>query len=191
MEFPPFYDKCAMTSVSDECAVCTDVMSEHDSLCLPGCGHRFHLRCVMNFCRYNTHCPICRQLPEGVEAHQPEPPRVEATVFLSLDDVVQEVDNVIDEQRRTWQRYRNRRRRALNSHPHLKTLFERLQLLRRDMTDLHTTTHRLYSQRCREVWRSDVELNERKRTLSRMQRRERRMERSLYDQLRELVGSEP
>ena len=134
---------------------------------------------------------MCRQLPEGVEAHQPETYRANTTMFLSIDDVVQEVDNVIDERRRSWQRYRNRRRRALNNHPHLKVLFERLQVLRRDISGLHTATHSLYSQRCREVWRSDVELNERKRTLTRMQRRERRLERSLYDQLRELLGSEP
>lgn len=173
----------------EECSICTDAMGPDDSLRLPGCGHRFHTHCVMNFCRYNTHCPICRQLPDGVQAH--ETPSTLSPVTLSLEDVLHEVDSVVDERRRTWQRYRNRRRRALNNHPHLKTLFDRLQLLRRDIGAVHNDTQRVYNQRCRDVWRTDPELVELKRMLARLQRRERRIERSLYDQLRDLVGSEP
>ena len=173
----------------DECSICTDAMGPDDSLRLPGCGHRFHTHCVMNFCRYNTHCPICRQLPHGVQAH--ETPSTLSPVTLSLEDVLHEVDSVVDERRRTWQRYRNRRRRALNNHPHLKTLFDRLQLLRRDIGAVHNDTQRVYNQRCRDVLRTDTELVELKRMLTRLQRRERRIERSLYDQLRDLVGSEP
>lgn len=180
-----------MEGESVECPVCTDLMTEEDSVCLPGCDHRFHLRCVMNFCRYNTHCPICRQLPEGVAEHEASSPVRVASVLLSIEDVVHEVESVVGQQRREWQRYRNRRRRALNNHPHLKTLFDRLQVLRRDMNTVHTSTQRLYTRRCRDVWRTDVEINEQKRVMARMQRRERRIEQSLYRQLRDLVGSEP
>ena len=181
-----------MEGDGEECAVCTDMMDGHDSIRLPGCGHRFHVRCVMNFCRYNTHCPICRQLPEGVQIHEQQTPLFgTSTILIGIEDVVQHVDGVIDEQRRTWQRYRNRRRRALNNHPHLKTLFDRLQILRRDITSHGDATAREYARQCREVWRTDPVLNGQKRTLARMQRRERRIERSLCEQLRQLVGSEP
>ena len=152
----------------------------------------------MNFCRYNTNCPICRQRPDGVEEHTenvsialPSSPPRAATFVLDIEEVTQEIEDAIEEQRRSWRRYRNRRRRALNNHPHLKTLFERLQLLRREILELHDTTQRAYTRRCREVWRTDADLVERRRTLTRLQRRERRIERSLYDQLRGLVGSEP
>lgn len=178
-----------MQEDTEECPICTDVMGSDDSMRLPGCGHRFHIHCVMNFCRYNTHCPICRQLPDGVQAH--ETSSTLTPVMLSLDDVLHEVDNAVDERRRAWQRYRNRRRRALNNHPHLKTLFDRLQLLRRDIGAVHNDTQRVYTRRCRDVWRTDSELVEMRRALTRLQRRERRMERTLYDQLRYLVGSEP
>lgn len=182
-----------MQEDAEECPICTDVLESRDSLRLPGCGHRFHVHCVMNFCRYNTHCPICRQLPDGVQTHETARPSIAtlSPVMLSLDDVLHEVDNAVDEQRRTWQRYRNRRRRALNNHPHLKILFDRLQRLRRDIGVVQHDTQRVYNQRCRDVWRTDSELVETRRILSRMQRRERRIERSLYDQLRVLVGSEP
>ncbi len=170
----------------EECTICMDVMGSDDSMRLPGCGHRFHTHCVMNFCRYNTHCPICRQLPDGVQTHVTSSP-----VTLSLVDVLHEADNVVDERRRTWQRYRNRRRRALNNHPHLKTLFDRLQILRRDIGTVHNDAQRVYNRRCREVWRTDSELMEMRRVLTRLQRRERRIERTLFDQLRDLVGSEP
>ena len=173
----------------DECSICTDAMGSDDSMRLPGCGHRFHTHCVMNFCRFNTHCPICRQLPDGVQSHETSstlPP-----VTLSLEDVLHEVDNVVEERRRTWQRYRNRRRRALNNHPHLKTLFDRLQLIRREIGDVHNDAQRVYNQRCRHVWRTDVELLEMKRMLNRLKRRERNIECSLNNQLRGLVGSEP
>ena len=131
---------------------------------------------------------MCRQLPDGVQEHVPEPRR---TVILTLDDVATDVESAIDDQRRTWQRYRNRRRRVLNAHPRLKLLFDNLQLLRRDISETYDTTQRLYTRRCRDVWRTDPELVCQRKSLSRMQRRERRMERSLYDQLREHIGSEP
>jgi hypothetical protein len=143
----------------------------------------------MNFCRYNTHCPICRQLPSGVQVH--ETLTTPSPITMSLEDVLHEVDNVVDERRRTWRRYRNRRRRALNNNPRLNTLFDRLQLLRRNIGAMQNNTQRIYNQRCRDVWRTDSELVDLKCMLTRLQRRERRMEQSLYDQLRGLVGSEP
>lgn len=153
----------------------------------------------MNFCRYNTHCPICRQLPDGVQTH--ETSTTLTPVMLRLDGVLYEVggesggegggDNAVDERRRNWQRYRNRRRRALNNHPHLTTLFDRLQVIRRDISTVHNDTQRAYNQRCRDVWRTDSELAEMRRVLTRLKRRERRIERTLCEQLRDLVGSEP
>ena len=173
----------------DECSICTDAMGSDDSVRLPGCGHRFHTHCVMNFCRYNTHCPICRRLPNGVQTH--ETSTALFPVRFSLEHVVHEVDNVVDEYRRAWQRYRNRRRRALNNHPHLKTLFDDLQLIRRDIGNAYNNTQRVYNRSCRDVWRTDPKILEMRRDLKRLQRRERRMEQSLYNQLRALVGSEP
>jgi hypothetical protein len=176
----------------EECAVCTDIMVEEDSIRLPGCGHRFHVRCVMNFCRYNTHCPICRQLPEGVRIHEEQTPLYGTpTLMIDIDDMVQQIDGLVDEERRTWRRYTNRRRRALNNNPHLTTLYDRLNVLRRNITSHGNATSREYTRQCRELWRTDPDLNGHKRTLARMQRRERRIERSLCEQLRQLIGSEP
>ena len=104
---------------------------------------------------------------------------------------MRDVENATDERRRTWRRYRNRRRRALNNNPRLTSLFDRLQLLRRDMDVLRQNTQRMYNQRCRDVWRTDPELVEYRRVITRMRRRERYIERSVYNQLHDLVGSEP
>lgn len=177
----------------DECPICTDAMRLGDSIHLPGCRHRFHVKCVMNFCRYNTHCPICRQLPDGVQSHETPAQVITTTtpVLISLEDIMRDVENATDERRRTWRRYRNRRRRALNNNPRLTSLFDRLQLLRRDMDVLRQNTQRMYNQRCRDVWRTDPELVEYRRVITRMRRRERYIERSVYNQLHDLVGSEP
>lgn len=174
-------------NVGDECPICTDIMCDNDSICLPGCNHRFHVRCVMNFCRYDTHCPICRRLPEGVDVIERHTPSSQVSVLMNLVDV----DSVIDEQRRVWRLYRTRRRRALNRNPHLNTLFGRLQTLRGEISGMHTTTQRLYYRRCREIWNTDIELNNQLRLIRCMRRRERRITRSLSDHLNAIIGPEP
>lgn len=184
-------------TAADECAVCTDAMGSEDSLRLPGCGHRFHVRCVMNFCRYNTRCPICRRLPEGVETHAEveevsASPRTLDAIFVHVRGVV-DVDDVDAQRewRREWQRYRVRRRRELNRNPRLNAHFERLQLVRREIASAYDAVQRRYARECRELWRVNPELGELRRILARLQCRERRLKRTLRDALRALLGSEP
>ena len=171
----------------DECAICTDPLCHAPCAALPGCGHRFHTHCIMNFSQRDVRCPICRQTPAGVVVARAEP---EVFTF-SFDDVVQDVQTVVDVQRRAWQRYRNRRRRALNAHPHLRCMYERLVALRQTLDADVEAVQRAYARQCREVWKRDPDIAAQRAAIARSRRRERRLERTLCEELRALIGSEP
>lgn len=172
-----------MVDGDDEvCAVCTERVD--DAVRLPGCGHRFHLSCVMTFCQYDARCPVCRRVPDGV--HPAASP-----LTVTVEEVVDEIETAIDARRRAWQRYRARRRRVLNHHPRLNAMFEELQAVRRHVESESTAAERLYWRKCRQVWKEDRDLADRRGVLTRLRRRERRLERVLTDELRALVGDEP
>jgi len=160
----------------DVCAVCIEPLDD-GTVRLPGCGHSFHLHCVMNFCRYNARCPICRSLPLGVTdlPHN--------TITLRIVDR--------PEPRLTWQRYRNRRRRVLNNDPRLNHMFECVKRLRREISMAQNDIDRVFTRRCRDIWRIDPEIMSMRANIVRMQRRRRKLEQTLYERLHPLLGSEP
>ncbi len=50
--------------MSDECAICFDTMTAETGHCVLGCGHRFHMLCVVNWFQEqegNPSCPCCRR----------------------------------------------------------------------------------------------------------------------------------
>ena len=45
------------------CSICIEDLNNEPCYCLPGCNHKFHTRCVINWFRQSgvqTPCPICR-----------------------------------------------------------------------------------------------------------------------------------
>jgi hypothetical protein len=176
------------------CAVCMEPLgAEEDSDArLPGCGHRFHVACVMTFCQYDARCPVCRGVPTGVAraAHAQHASQPTA-ITITVAEVVEEIETALATRRRAWQRYRARRRRALNNDPHLRTLYDTLGDARRALETETAATERLYWKRCRELWRTDPDLAAHRLVLARYRRRERRLDRTLYARLHALVGDEP
>ena len=141
----------------------------------------------MTFCQYDARCPVCRGVPDGVTRTPAPAPAVTITVA----EVVEEIETTLATRRREWQRYRARRRRALNADPLLRALYEDLQHARRTLETETGITERLYWKRCRELWRTDPEFAEHRRVLARHRRRERRLDRTLYTRLRALIGDAP
>ena len=50
--------------MSDECAICFDAMTAETGHCLLGCGHQFHMLCVVNWFQEQEGtptCPCCRR----------------------------------------------------------------------------------------------------------------------------------
>lgn len=179
----------------DLCPVCVEVLDGSSPQAeLPGCGHTFHVACLVNCAQYDARCPVCRQVGDGIAlraaaAPQPPPPprpaRTEViTIDLDLDDEVAEVQ-------REWRRYAQRRRRVLRTRPVLSEKVLRLRALRAAFNRACDDTQRMYDRKCREVWRGDAELIAQRGEMTRARRRERRLERIVEEELAQLLGPEP
>lgn len=169
------------------CAICYDSDRPCD-LTLPGCGHTFHTACVLSMSQYDVRCPICRTVPPGVQERAAHDEGETAIVYVASLEEAWEDDR---EEREAWTRYRTRRRRCMNQNPHILDAFNRLRDVRRDIQTERTSAESRYKALCRDLWRHDAVIRGHMRTVSRLRRRERRLERRVYDELHGRIGSEP
>lgn len=149
---------------------------------LPGCEHFFHASCILTAAQYDAKCPVCRQVPDGVV------PRTYSRASVVVVDIGDDDD---DQSRQNWIRYRNRRRRCLNKNPPLLRAFNSLRNVRNDIETAANTTDREYRRCCREIWKTNPIVREQLRNISKLRRRERRLERFVHHELRDRIGSEP
>jgi hypothetical protein len=56
----------------DTCAICQEPLND-SGISLPGCGHSFHLACVLTNAQYNVRCALCRCVPLGVRVREGDP----------------------------------------------------------------------------------------------------------------------
>jgi hypothetical protein len=166
----------------DECPVCSEELEDDATAALPGCRHRFHVACIMNFCKYDARCPMCRQVPTGVVVTPP--PTFDISFALNLQN------DATDARQRAWQRYRVRRRRLLNRNAEMGSMFAKLQEVRNDIETHHVASRRRFSEQCRHVWRTDAELIEHRHAVTCLRRRELRLERRLTEALRVQLGED-
>ena len=66
-----------------------------------------------------------------------------------------------------------------------------LKELRMTMERACEDANRLYDRKCREVWRADPEVRAHRDAIARLRRRERRLERTVEQELEGLLGPEP
>lgn len=164
------------------CAICFDEENTSSMVSLPGCGHSFHVSCALTAAQYDAKCPVCRKVPSGVEPRMPE-----ATIVI----VGMEEANDDDDGQREWVRYRNRRRRCMNRNPAILDSFNKLKEVRQQINAACDAAEREYTQRCREVWRTNPIVREHALQIGRLRRRERRLQRFVHDELRDRIGPEP
>lgn len=158
--------------MEDVCGICMEDLVE--GVCpLPGCEHRFHLSCLLESAQYDVRCPMCRRIPPGVRAKHDR---------SSLDGVDGMVDGRgvnVDHVRARWRRFVDRRRRLLRRNPALHDAWRRLKQLHSEVNAQAHTTQRLYDDKCREVWRDDPDVTAARQHLSRLRRRQRRLQRTI------------
>ena len=154
--------------MGDICAIC---LEEGCNFTFPGCGHPFHSTCALQMAQYNIHCPVCRQVPDGLTPRRSEP-------RIQIVDI-----------HRQWRNYVSRRRRFINHHPELRTRERNLRELRIEQNNKIQTVQRLYDSKCRDIWQNDPEVREARRELSNMRRRTRRLERQIENEIDNNVGA--
>ena len=189
---------------TDLCAICLDPLEAAptaESMAMPGCGHRFHVKCVLNYAQYDIRCPMCRGVGEGVN---PRPARQPTAVTLAVNwNNVEVIDLEHNEEESTeatdplpparvlWRRYLDRRRRAIRRCPRLSQQHLALKEVQALMQREHRAASRAYEQRCREVWRSDPEVRPHRDAFARLRRRERRLETQIDTAVEAAVGPPP
>tara|TARA_B110001450_G_scaffold239943_1_gene248227 strand:+ start:887 stop:1426 length:540 start_codon:yes stop_codon:yes gene_type:complete len=168
----------------EECSVCLGP-ADSSTVSLPGCGHSFHLPCILTWTQRDSRCPVCRRVPEGVRVLTPS-----SAEQGSLPRVA-DLEERIDHHRAECRRYNARRRRVLHQQPHLLACSQKLVGVRRSMRRVVDDAQRSYDSKCREVWTRDPEVQLHKGTLRNLRRRELRLEAKLDGGLEELLGPPP
>lgn len=161
--------------MDDVCGICMEDLVE--GVCpLPGCEHRFHLSCLLESAQYDVRCPMCRRTPSGVRVkHSMEAERVEGVDDARVEEGVVDIEGV----RLQWRRFVDRRRRLLYRNPILHDVWRRLKQLTVEVNAQAHTTQRLYDNKCRLVWRDDPDVIVARQHLSRLRRRQRRLQRTI------------
>lgn len=165
----------------DLCAICTEPLQEH-TVTLPGCGHVFHVACMLSCAQYDARCPLCRKVPLGVHLmHDTRIMTLTAPVRFTNEQALH----------REWRRYTARRARYFRRNPCAQAMFYELRSVRTSMTRDMDRTRQVFRRRCRDVWRDDAELVALRAGIVRLRRRERRLERALVTELERSIGPEP
>ncbi|RPF81982.1 MAG: RING-H2 finger protein [Rhodothermaceae bacterium TMED105] len=172
---------------SEVCVVCLSELEENVAQ-MPGCGHKFHVCCLINVVQYDTRCPVCRQIGEGVVSRQPDMVITTSSISTGTADFMTDVDS---EYERVWRRYAARRRRLLRQRHDLKHEMETLKSIRNDMRQNMNDLEKAYQRGCKTVWRTDTDVVTHKKKLSTLRRKELRLSRKLSDQLETILGPEP
>ena len=174
------------------CVICLEEMTDPECR-IPDCGHSFHCSCLINFTRYDLRCPVCRRVPSGVSlpqtsSHVEEGGNQEGSLEESN---LEETRRLLEDFQSTWRRYSYQRRRFMRTHPEIQKAFDKLKEVRSKMASTTNEVDREYNRICREVWRSDPFIVQKKREMSNMRRRERRLELLLQRGFEREFGPEP
>ena len=170
---------------NEVCAVCLCELEENIAQ-MPGCGHKFHVCCLINVVQYDTRCPVCRQIGDGVVSRHPDMVITASSISIGTADFTTDVDSV---EEREWRRYAARRRRLLRQRQDLKREMDALKSIRNDMRQNITVSK--YQKGCRAVWRTDTDVVTHRKKLSTLRRKELRLSRRLSNELETILGPEP
>lgn len=179
-------DVASVESQLDDAIVCSVCMEtiEDDKCILPGCGHKFHCVCMLNFAQYDTKCPTCRQQPIGVIVRK----HAEHESGIAQLDVIRDR---LTEARRVWTRYVKKRSACIRKHPEMRELNTNIRMLKREIDAQTQTTQQCFNKKCNTLWKVDDELQVHKRVLTALERKHRRLKKKLKDSLHSHIGPEP
>lgn len=171
------------------CPICICDLCEGETARMPGCLHEFHVHCLLNVVQYDTRCPVCRQVGEGVVQRPSN--LVLSPTTPSEDETIITFEERHAQMMREWRRYTAKRRRVLRLRPQLRQQYDTLNRIRSDIRQDENVLQRMIITKCRQVWKNDEDIIERRKALQRMRRRELRIARSVSTTLEELIGPEP
>ena len=165
--------------MSDTCAICLDDLQENTAI-MPGCNHKFHVRCLINACQYDVRCAVCRSIGDGVVQRKNQT----ESQFIDIEDMHQQIMN-------QWRRYSRRRRKVFKENPNLHQKYISLKKIRSEMTLLVNKMQKEYDEKCKQIWKHDASILEERKKLANMRRKELRIERCLKSALEDVIGPEP
>ena len=167
------------------CAICLEAIdSQH---CTLECKHCFHSRCIIDACLRDARCPICREVITSAPAPRPR------VVEISFGDLNNAVEEDVAARRRAQRNFDARRRRFVQSNEQLRHEQQLISEARRDLREIERELSARWMQAQRELWCSEAfaELKaKRTRVARRARRRQRLVERAVYDALGERPSSD-
>lgn len=184
--------------MEDVCAICMSPSREEDSAKMPGCGHVFHVACIITSAQYDVRCPVCRHVGEGVEEREDkrsETAEVTITqnglrIRTTSDDAnaATSLIEMYEDGMREWRNFTARKRRLLKRRPSLKEKVDRLKVLRKKMKEDYDTMQKRYDDKCNKVWTPDPEISSQRKEISKMRRRELRLSKKIDEEILSELG---
>lgn len=165
----------------DECCICIEKIEDDVSKCtLPGCGHKFHVSCILSVMQYDTRCPMCRENIPNVKAKKDE----SESPVLSLEEIY-------NEYQRKKREYNYKKRKIINKNEILKKNIDTLKLESKELNKLEDQLDKLWSQKSRRLWKEDEELSSIKETIQKQRRKCNRINKKIKDTIEPEIGEVP
>lgn len=166
--------------MDEECAICAGASEDGAPTMveLPGCGHRFHLACVLTCAQYDVRCPMCRRVPDGVRVRDAAKDAEEGggggRGVVRVLDLSPPPPLLVSPS-------------LPHAHPRLYRLRTSLARISREVARENARVVDIFARRCRDVWNNDVRVLRHRTLVDELQRRELRVRRVLDLELRQLV----
>ena len=171
------------------CTVCLDPIDDDASelSTFPGCKHKFHCACMLNFAQYDVRCPTCRQMPTGVTVRSSEEGDDEDESDVEMETLREELRIA----QRSWNAYEARRRKCIRRNASMRQAASRVRQMHADITATNRELHRCYDAKCKLIWKTDNDVQTHKKKLTRLHRVKRRVQLKLESDVVAIIGSRP
>lgn len=181
MNYPLDDNKPVESEDDNLCPICLDDMTdETQTLLMPDCQHRLHVRCALSAMHYDGRCPICRNdtvvLPRTVPMG---------------NDIFTQFEMELAEREAIHRRYQNRRSRIIRRRNSLKKLRDQLKTEKQLFCLAEKELDRTWTMMQRDMWTTNPKLLTLKLQRRKHQRRVCDLKRRLRGRLDPMIGPPP
>lgn len=165
----------------DECSICLENITNLETSCrLPGCNHLFHTSCILNNVQYDTRCPNCRVNIPDVSPRKNE-----------ISNPILSVDTLYEEFRRLRNNYNRKKNRIIKQNEKISNLYKNFKCEYKKLKTIEKKLNSEYIKKTRQLWSEDDELAVMKICFEKLNRKCKRMEKTINQYVENHVGPEP
>jgi DNA repair exonuclease SbcCD ATPase subunit len=165
----------------DVCSICLENFSANTCSCkLPGCGHTFHVSCILNVVQYDIRCPICRNTIPNVNTKKED-----------SDNTIISLETLYNDYQRKKRQYMYKKRKFIKNDKKMENKIIKLKHHSKELRDLQTEMDKLWSEKSRKLWSEDDDILLQRKKTDKLRKKCYRMEKNIDDTLESALGLPP